>query len=347
MEPELRGGASSWTAWGFIPSNGTGSKCISLLAAFALTRPCHSDTYLILDRKKRIVAALVSNPKDREGRRLEDTWSGVAKSTADTFERVRVKAERAGAIPTKSRTHRRGRFTAVASGVSYGGGQTRPGNLCHSETTAAALQELLDDSGVQRIAGFQSEALAAYFPRPYADMCDALAALHEEQPELVANFKRSAYPTATFNLGPTTVCLDHRDGANYPSLPCAITALGNFDADLGGHLYLWDLGIKIRFPAGSTILLPSAGIRHGNVPVQKGETRYSLTQYCAGGLMRWVRHGFRPARSLTAAARRALEGPPDQVWQDQLARLSTLETLQADREWLCRKEAARASVGAC
>ncbi|KAI0059810.1 hypothetical protein BV25DRAFT_1808394 [Artomyces pyxidatus] len=309
-----------------------------------LTHP-RSDTYLILDRRKRIVAALVSNPKDRKDRNPEEAWGRVAARTADAFERVRVEAELGASFPAKSHKHRRGQYTAVACGVSYGGGQTRPGNLRQSATSKAMLHKLLSDADVGRIAGWQSEALAAYFPKPYGDMCNALGALHRQQPELIANFKNSAYPTATFNLGPKTICLDHRDSANFPSLPCAITALGDFNADLGGHLYLWDLGLKIRFPAGSTILLPSAGIRHGNVPVRKGEKRYSLTQYCAGGLLRWVRHGFRPARGLSAAARQALEGPPDQVWRDQLARLSTLESLQADRQWLRDMEAARAGAG--
>lgn len=52
----------------------------------------------------------------------------------------------------------------------------------------------------------------------------------------------------------------------------------------------------IEFPPGSTILIPSATVRHSNVAIQQGETRYSLTQYAAGGLFRWVEHGFRLER---------------------------------------------------
>ena len=33
-------------------------------------------------------------------------------------------------------------------------------------------------------------------------------------------------------------------------------------------------------------------IRHSNVAIQKNEERYSFTQYTAGGLFRWVDHGF-------------------------------------------------------
>ncbi|KAI0054623.1 hypothetical protein BV25DRAFT_1939900, partial [Artomyces pyxidatus] len=298
--------------------------------------------YLILDRRRRIIAVLAGRPKDREGRDPSEHWAAVASRTAAAFEKARV--DHPKALKAKDLKHRRGQFAAVASGVSYGGGQTRPGNLQHSAATNAMLAELLANPDLGRIAGHQSAALAAYFPKPYAHMCNGVGALHQRQPELVANFRNSAYPTATFNLGPNTICFSHRDSANYPTLPCAITALGDFDPDVGGHLYLWDLGLKIRFPPGSTILLPSAGIRHGNVPIQRGEHRFSFTQYCSGGLLRWVRHGFRPARSMSPAERRKLEGDPDSLWKEQLARLSTPESLVEDRRWLCEVERARAAA---
>lgn len=57
---------------------------------------------------------------------------------------------------------------------------------------------------------------------------------------------------------------------------------------------MWDLKLVIEFPPGSTILIPSATIRHSNVAIQKGETRYSFTQYTSGGLFRWVEQGFQP-----------------------------------------------------
>ncbi|KAJ6501327.1 hypothetical protein DFH09DRAFT_1336011 [Mycena vulgaris] len=44
---------------------------------------------------------------------------------------------------------------------------------------------------------------------------------------------------------------------------------------------------------GTTILIPSAAIFHSNIPLTKGEHRYSFTQYTAGRLFRWVEHGFK------------------------------------------------------
>ncbi|KAJ7937906.1 hypothetical protein B0H13DRAFT_1580401, partial [Mycena leptocephala] len=66
-----------------------------------------------------------------------------------------------------------------------------------------------------------------------------------------------------------------------------------FDPDFGGHLVLWDLKLVIRFPPGATILIPSAIVRHSNVPIRPDERRCSFTQYTAGGLFRWIRDGFK------------------------------------------------------
>lgn len=103
----------------------------------------------------------------------------------------------------------------------------------------------------------------------------------------------------TFNLGPKTVILDHTDKGNTAYGLSAITALGQYDPKLGGHLILFNLNLVISFPPGSTILIPSGVFRHGNTPIEgQNACRMSLTRYCAGGLFRWVQYGFRAAKDL-------------------------------------------------
>ncbi|KAJ6493861.1 hypothetical protein DFH09DRAFT_946903, partial [Mycena vulgaris] len=100
----------------------------------------------------------------------------------------------------------------------------------------------------------------------------------------------SIFAACTFNFGPRPICASHLDFANLSWGWCAITALGNFDPDLGSHLILWDLCLVIRTPPGLTILILSA---HSNVPMGAPEHRCSFVQYTAGGLFRWVRNGFK------------------------------------------------------
>jgi hypothetical protein len=80
-----------------------------------------------------------------------------------------------------------------------------------------------------------------------------------------------------------------------------VTALGSFDPKKGGHLILWDCHLVIEFPPGSTILLPSAILAHSNVVVSPNKTRYSFTQYTAGGLFRWVDRGFKKSADFYAS----------------------------------------------
>jgi hypothetical protein len=57
-------------------------------------------------------------------------------------------------------------------------------------------------------------------------------------------------------------------------------------------MVLDDLRMVIEFPPGSLILIPSATLTHSNTPVQEGETRASFTQYCPGGIFRFIDNDF-------------------------------------------------------
>lgn len=94
--------------------------------------------------------------------------------------------------------------------------------------------------------------------------------------------------------------------------------------------------MAVEFPAGSTILVPSAAIAHSNTPIQRGERRYSFTQYSAGGIFRWVDHGFQKEERYRAglSAEELAEGLRKQ--RDQLAMgldlFSTLAELRGQRK---------------
>jgi hypothetical protein len=53
-------------------------------------------------------------------------------------------------------------------------------------------------------------------------------------------------------------------------------------------LVLWDYGLAVDFPAGSTILLPSSVVIHSNTSIKEEEERFSIVQYAASGLFRWA-----------------------------------------------------------
>jgi hypothetical protein len=216
---------------------------------------------------------------------------------------------------------------------------------------------IIQDEGFQRLAAFQSggpplpsgvllskltaapaEMFALYWPKVYDHAAEVVNAIHGANPGVQRSFNRSVYPAATLNLGLNTVCNGHWDDTNKPEAPCAIT---NFGEHTGADLFLKEFNLRVRFPSGSTILIPSACVMHGNTPIGAGEVRYSFTQYCVGGLFRWVRHGSRPAGTLTKEERLRLDGAPNARLRECVARLSFASELRADRAWLYGREKAR------
>jgi hypothetical protein len=55
---------------------------------------------------------------------------------------------------------------------------------------------------------------------------------------------------------------------------------------------LWDLKLIIRFPPGSTIIIPSAILRHLNIKIRTGEKRFSFTQFTPAGIFCYMYNDF-------------------------------------------------------
>ncbi|KAJ7077655.1 hypothetical protein B0H15DRAFT_759244, partial [Mycena belliarum] len=239
----------------------------------------------ILDAQGRIVAVLVGTPKD-------PNWDAVVGEAVSEMDRARRRCIRHRIYTHLSPLHRRGRFIALASGFSMGGGQIRPGNLYRGPIQYRITRSLCRHRSVRRIMGFQSSALAWYTPKLFRYQATTLKGLLDRQPHLKPNFTNSIFPAATYNCGPAAVTFDHRDFLNLSHGFCGVTCGGRFDSALGGHIYLRQFRLVVEFPSGASILIPSACVNHGNTPIQPGETRYSMTQYAAGGLFRYAAYGY-------------------------------------------------------
>ncbi|KAJ7173838.1 hypothetical protein C8R46DRAFT_892908, partial [Mycena filopes] len=238
----------------------------------------------LIDCKQRVFACLGGRPRPNQDG--QDTYAVALDAATDLFQSEGAKATGDG---------RRGDFVAVAAGISYGGGQRRPGVLLNSRANAAICATMVAHWAILRIVGFLNSLFQAFAPTLHDFYREQMSLLHIAAPHLRRLFPEaiSVFAACTFNFGPSTVTFPHVDAANLAWGWCCITALGAFNPDLGGHLILWDLNLVIRFPPGSTILIPSALLRHSNVSIRQGETRYSLTQYTAGSLFRWVKNGNR------------------------------------------------------
>ncbi|KAK0455310.1 uncharacterized protein EV420DRAFT_1644949 [Desarmillaria tabescens] len=176
-----------------------------------------------------------------------------------------------------------------ATGLCYAM-QHRRGNYA---TVAAALERLCSNEAVKRVAGYMNDCFRVSQPDLFDLYADTLHTLLSQHPQLQPNFppEVSVFAAAIFNLGPQMVTIGHYDSKNLGWGMCVVYADGNFNHQMGGHLILWDLKIVLEFPPGTCIILPSALIKHSNVPIQPSESRISFTQYTAAGLFRWVGNG--------------------------------------------------------
>lgn len=172
-----------------------------------------------------------------------------------------------------------------------------------------------------------------WVPNLYAKYVELMKKLCTNDPRLKPNFEGTAFAASTLNFGPVTESLPHTDFNNLSYGLCTVTALGNFDPTRGGHLVLWDLNLVVEFPAGATILLPSAVLRHSNTAIQPGERRYSFTQYTSGGLFRWVEHGFRSVSKYMAGLSKIEKAEEERLagerWNEGMHLYCTVDELKA------------------
>ncbi|KAJ3479990.1 hypothetical protein NLI96_g8674 [Meripilus lineatus] len=237
-------------------------------------------------------------------------------------------------------SNRRGNYRSVSVGLSHGQGQDEPAMLHVDDGPAqAAVATLLENEGVKRAIGFASipgsDQVALWSPNMYDSYRTVMGQYYKRDPQRLKRILPSVYPAFTFNLGPRTVTVEHYDSRNKANGWIAITAFGNYNPDLGGHLILRELGLMIRFPPGSTILFPSAIIRHGNAPIQKGEFRMSITSYAAGALFQYLDYGFELKKKVQATnptLYKEMERKEATAWEEAVKIYSKVDELLADRK---------------
>ena len=182
-------------------------------------------------------------------------------------------------------------------------------------------------------------AFKAYGKRTFDYMKTTMEALRASRDSSEENLKLrkpyddkvGVFPCRSFNLGEQSISFPHLDEGNLAQSWCSITPVGRFDPRIGGHIVLWDYGLVVEFPPGSTMLLPSALIRHSNTSIRPGESRYSIIQYASGGLFRWVHNGCMLERDWLSQASeedlRKHQEERDLRWSKAVKMFTTLDEL--------------------
>ncbi|KAJ7640651.1 hypothetical protein B0H17DRAFT_1216496 [Mycena rosella] len=139
-------------------------------------------------------------------------------------------------------------WTNLTAGDSMGGGQVCPGALVNGVINTAVLVALLSNIAFIRYAGFATGLLATWAPNLFDFYVDYMRVFYKHYPHLHRPFLNGIWCAVTFNLGPWTCALGHRDYANLAFGWCAITALSHFDYRKGGISSYGTANSSLSFP---------------------------------------------------------------------------------------------------
>ncbi|KAK7025929.1 hypothetical protein VNI00_015844 [Paramarasmius palmivorus] len=260
-------------------------------------------TVVLLDALDRIWAVLGAPPPSAKD--WEELNRGLMKELGDY--------DRNSAFSKKDMGNRRsgGGYGPRNEGVSHGGGQPRPGNIAiRGITNQAAIKAFSTSSYLGRLVGHTGRLYATYANRLATESRRVMKELalripgleYPSHPSPEGGYWAARCINSAGLSQVAAVCtLPHTDLENWVPGWCCVTAIGDYNPDKGGHLVFWNVGLRIRFPPGCSVLFPSATITHSNTPVQPGEQRYSIVEFSAGGLFRWVYNGFITEEELLAS----------------------------------------------
>ncbi|KAJ7156207.1 hypothetical protein C8R46DRAFT_1226442 [Mycena filopes] len=226
----------------------------------------------LVDKESRVIAILGGRPNDPEYLRLTE-------DAARELEAARGELN----FRADQRTGRRGTFSSATAVW-----RRAAGNLAIPAAMSVVFNRLFLLTCFLRISGFANRLFQAWNPAAHALYSLTLDALTSDyNPRLHRNFppRISVFAAATLNFGPFTITLPHID-ALYLAWGCPLGPTTHYP-----------------LPPGVYHLIPSAILRHSNIPIAEGERRYSFTQFTAAGLFRWVDNGFRTEAGVDEATR--------------------------------------------
>lgn len=105
---------------------------------------------LIVEKEERVIAVCAGRPKH------DETWDDLQQRASEILEAAGPK------LNLGNQTGRRGNFTALPFGISYGGGQRHPKVLVQDSINEEVLEGLLKEEVFERISGFAAGRFLSY-----------------------------------------------------------------------------------------------------------------------------------------------------------------------------------------
>ncbi|KAJ7701958.1 hypothetical protein B0H17DRAFT_1128161 [Mycena rosella] len=188
----------------------------------------------------------------------------------------------------------------LRTGITYDpNGLQRPENIPNTEDNIINLAVLRLSEAIQEITSFQNAMLKHVAPRLWASANETIEALiehdcrlhmplwipsrHKHQPTA---FAEVAYQFSVPNSKPWHTPRGRVSGWD------AITALGHYD-DTKGEIIVWDDKTMVRFPPGSTFLIPSGILGYSFAGIADFfSKRMLISQFLNGDIYNYMENGF-------------------------------------------------------
>jgi len=121
-----------------------------ILAPYSPDDPSRTPGPLV-DRSRWVILAFAGVPAG------DETWPATQLCATDLLESARSKLS----LQKADQSHRRGNFTALAIGISHGGGQTHPRILTQAKENDSIVDELIQEEPFVQMSGFATGKFAA------------------------------------------------------------------------------------------------------------------------------------------------------------------------------------------
>lgn len=148
------------------------------------------------------------------------------------------------------------------------------------------MQDFLKDGAVKSIQAYCNRQFFECFP-DHASFYQYVGQSETYKP--YKGFKWGpCFPSLAINEEANSISSPHRDRRDYLQGLAGVMSIGNYTSTT---INMHEANISIEFPAGALAFFPSHVVYHYNTPIQKGETRGSLTMFMSTDVPKWIGYG--------------------------------------------------------
>ncbi|KAJ7061572.1 hypothetical protein C8F01DRAFT_1286320 [Mycena amicta] len=159
-------------------------------------------------------------------------------------------------------------------------------------------EDLTQNTMLSRISVYQNDAAQQFFPSVHSAMAVQLEAIvaYNQTPATIRNQLVPPFPNSIFStcelvrLSSASATRQKRWEVRFHHI-MAVTVLGIWDSEQGGHIMMHHEGRMVQLKNGDTLILPAGAQAYSFVPVGEAEDQFLFCQFFHSSVARWLEKG--------------------------------------------------------